>query len=441
MSAAASVQAGAVTVSFDSSTGQKPVEIIPEKSTGLDRIYVVPAVEGLKMTIDTGSAVRPVVSRYSTLGGGYAEVTEDFVFSGTSAVFQSPQGDMGYIVESEGKRFYFWLTDYSAHRFSVSSIEPSDEADCMSITLDVEGNGSPIHYYGISGRQMVLSRGIILEYNTLEWDSGLSSYNYVHKEQEIESFGTSIVVTPPPFCNTEFRISGDRFSETWGDSQHAVSREYITQAVDAETSAEQLNVSSDDKSNQIGSDDGSGLGGSAPALIRFSAQTTDAVIHDEWQIARDSEFEYIDYRFNEKEIEYDFREEGRFFVRYVGSNSDGSCTVVSETYEVNIGASELVCPNAFSPGASEGVNDEWKVSYRSLVEFKCWIFDRYGTEMYHFENPDLGWDGRYRGKLVKPGVYFYVIEALGADGKKYKKSGDINILNFKHGTGYNTDEN
>ena len=97
MSAAASVQAGAVTVSFDSSTGQKPVEIIPEKSTGLDRIYVVPAVEGLKMTIDTGSAVRPVVSRYSTLGGGYAEVTEDFVFSGTSAVFQSPQGDMGYI--------------------------------------------------------------------------------------------------------------------------------------------------------------------------------------------------------------------------------------------------------------------------------------------------------------------------------------------------------
>ena len=35
------------------------------------------------------------------------------------------------------------------------------------------------------------------------------------------------------------------------------------------------------------------------------------------------------------------------------------------------------------------------------------------------------------GRSVKPGVYYYVIQALGADGKKYKKSGDINILNYK----------
>ena len=39
-----------------------------------------------------------------------------------------------------------------------------------------------------------------------------------------------------------------------------------------------------------------------------------------------------------------------------------------------------------------------------------------------------GWDGKYKGKYVKPGVYYYVIEAKGADGKEYKKKGDINIL-------------
>ena len=36
------------------------------------------------------------------------------------------------------------------------------------------------------------------------------------------------------------------------------------------------------------------------------------------------------------------------------------------------------------------------------------------------------------GKYVAPGVYFYVIEAEGSDGKKYKKKGDINILRPKN---------
>ena len=34
-------------------------------------------------------------------------------------------------------------------------------------------------------------------------------------------------------------------------------------------------------------------------------------------------------------------------------------------------------------------------------------------------------------KYVQPGVYFYVIEAEGSDGIKYKEKGDINILRPK----------
>ena len=95
-----------------------------------------------------------------------------------------------------------------------------------------------------------------------------------------------------------------------------------------------------------------------------------------------------------------------------------------------IGASDLRIPNAFSPN-DDGINDIWKVGYRSLIDFKCWIFDSKGTQLYQFDDPSGGWDGKYRGKTVKPGVYYYVIQASGADGKKYKKSGDINILNYK----------
>ncbi len=76
------------------------------------------------------------------------------------------------------------------------------------------------------------------------------------------------------------------------------------------------------------------------------------------------------------------------------------------------------------------MNDIWKVGYRSLLDFKCWIFDRYGNEIYYFTDPNSGWDGTYRGKKVDPGVYYYVIEATGADDKKYKKGGDINIIRY-----------
>ena len=97
---------------------------------------------------------------------------------------------------------------------------------------------------------------------------------------------------------------------------------------------------------------------------------------------------------------------------------------------ITIGESVLECPNAFSPQGSEGINDEWRVSYRSIVEFQCWIFNRWGVEICHLTDPSQGWDGKYKGKYVKSGVYFYVIEARGADGKEYKLSGDINILNY-----------
>ena len=97
-----------------------------------------------------------------------------------------------------------------------------------------------------------------------------------------------------------------------------------------------------------------------------------------------------------------------------------------------IGESRLEIPNAFSPGASPGVNDEWKVSYKSLVEFECHIFNRWGVKMCSFTDPALGWDGKYGCKLVPAGTYYYVIKARGSDGVEYKKSGDINIINYRN---------
>ena len=68
---------------------------------------------------------------------------------------------------------------------------------------------------------------------------------------------------------------------------------------------------------------------------------------------------------------------------------------------------------------------------KSIVEFKCAIFDRWGVKMFEFNDPAIGWNGKYGGKYVPSGVYFYVIQARGSDGQEYKLKGHINILRGK----------
>jgi hypothetical protein len=59
--------------------------------------------------------------------------------------------------------------------------------------------------------------------------------------------------------------------------------------------------------------------------------------------------------------------------------------------------------------------------------------------MCSFTNPAEGWDGKYNGKAVPAGVYYYVIKAEGSDGVKYNLSGDINIINYSSSTSTSTE--
>lgn len=249
--------------------------------------------------------------------------------------------------------------------------------------------------------------------------------------ETFEGFKATIVV-PSPLCSTTFTLSGDKFLEFWGETlQVASSDTFEPKAIDAHCVAiqEERNNDNEQKSQTEGL-----LGGSAPADITFRAYCTDAVVYKEWQKATDPDFNDIQLRLNQEEVSQTFNEEGTTYWRFIGANEDNSCETMSETFTVNIGVSDLVCPNVFTPGTSEGVNDVWKVSYRSIIRFHCWIFNRWGNKIIEFTDPSQGWDGTYGGKLVKPGVYYYVIEAEGADGKTFKKSGDINIIRYRKNT-------
>ncbi len=419
-----------------SGTSKEVITVVPDKNTGLDEIYVVYESSGLSAVFDYTGLSKPVWYRYSNLGGGFAEQIADVINDGSLSTINNISAGYGYIIECGDKRFYYYILDYSKHQLNLEAIDIAPEQDCSSTILNIRGEGSPLVYYTINGQQRSLDRELTLHYDTEEWDEATKQFVKVNATKNISNFSNHINITPATYCSTYFTLTGDRFLRQWGMEEKVESSVMNPVAIEVRAFAEQEdresggNDAEDNKSNEIQSPGGD-LGGSAPAVIDFYAFGTEAVIHNEWQMSSDPEFENITYRITERDLNFTFRDEGTVYVRFVGSNADGSCESYSDTFTVSIGASELYCPNAFSPGASEGVNDEWKVSYKSLVDFKCWIFDRYGTQMCYFDDPSKGWDGKYRGKLVKPGVYYYVIQATGSEGKKYKKSGDINIVRYK----------
>ncbi len=411
-------------------TEKKVIELSGDKTTGLNSIFVsFDSSEIEKIEINGISGTKFEVSKYSTLGGGYAEEIK-FSNEGGNIIIESPESNIGYLVKSEVESYNFWLTNYSTSPLELSDVELDPEQECETTKLSVTGKGDAIYYYTIDGRQKVLSRDITLTYTTLEWDETEERFVDVKKEKILEFISSPVVLIPPFYCNTSVEITGDRFLKEWGIQQKVESSLLRPSAVSVMSKATQSSDTDEEAGSNIINTDNDGLGGSAPANIFFEGFITDGVLHTEWQMASDADFEYILYRFNEQDVTYTFTEEGTYYMRFIGSNADGTCEAIGDTYQISIGSSELRIPNAFSPN-NDGVNDVWKVGYRSLLSFKCWIFDSKGTEIFRFEDPSNGWDGKYHGKFVKPGVYYYVIEATGSDGKKYKKSGDINILNYK----------
>lgn len=422
----------AVNVSFNGSS-KKVISVVPEKNTGLENVFVAYDCSEISEMIVSGVDPNSSVTKYSNLGGGYAEPVASS-FEGGRLVISNPEGDTGYIINDNGRNRCFWLVNYMNHRLVLTSADADAVQECDNTRIVISGSGDAIHYFSIDGRQCELSRDIKLSYMNLEWDEESESFLQHDVTKDLPHLTNTVLLTPPLFCNSTVYISGDTFLEQWGIGVEIESPLIMANGLNVKTKAVQTNAPDEsdteaDASNMINTDT-QGLGGSAPADFSFMALTTDAVIHNEWQIAADQNFEYIDYRFNEQNLDYSFTEEGTYYVRFVGSNSDGTCETYGETYTIGIGSSDLRIPNAFTPN-EDGINDVWKIGYRSLLSFHCTIFDRYGNELYRFSDPTQGWDGKYKGKYVKPGVYFYVIEAKGADGKKYKKGGDINIIKSK----------
>jgi gliding motility-associated-like protein len=73
-------------------------------------------------------------------------------------------------------------------------------------------------------------------------------------------------------------------------------------------------------------------------------------------------------------------------------------------------------PNVFTPNG-DGLNDYFEVfgNKEAWKQFSASIYDRWGEKVYETDDMNFKWDGIYKGKLLKPGVFVYTIKVIYLD--------------------------
>jgi gliding motility-associated-like protein len=121
-----------------------------------------------------------------------------------------------------------------------------------------------------------------------------------------------------------------------------------------------------------------------------------------------------------------------------GLQVSGRCDSFSLQIQVQPGWDTLggafFVPNVFSPNG-DGYNDRFELALSpdyTLLDFELQVYDRWGNYLFRTQQPDAPWDGRFRGRLMDPGVYVWQLRARVADcrGREqavYEK-GDVTLV-------------
>ena len=122
---------------------------------------------------------------------------------------------------------------------------------------------------------------------------------------------------------------------------------------------------------------------------------------------------------------------------YTFSVEDENGCTASDDILITVNTSRNVyIPNIFTPN-EDGVNDYFNIVIGSGAVSVSYlsIFDRWGNKVYDVETEYVpeqtisnGWDGKFNGQYVNPGVYVYMARVNFIDGKSLDYSGDITVI-------------
>ena len=321
----------------------------------------------------------------------------------------------GYFAEDNNiAKSAVWIIDYNRHKSILSSIEAKENDEkCEFLKLLVGKTEDKLFFYTTNGSRREIPRKYTVSYDIQEWNENNKAFVKSIRTLNIDTEET----IDAPLMNTVFKLKGDQFAEYFKMPHEKSSEEYKAIAVEGHIVAE-----------QEGKNNGE-IGSSAPVTVNLYARGSDAAYFYTWSIYNKEDTANYIVRYTGSDVKkYTFEKDGNYVIKLeVANNADQSATCVNTTrLELNIEESDIKAPNYFSPGGT--TNAEFKVYYKSIIKFKCTIFNRWGVKIYQWNDPSKGWDGRHNGKFVSTGVYYYVIEYTNSKGRRKSMGGDINVL-------------
>ncbi len=135
---------------------------------------------------------------------------------------------------------------------------------------------------------------------------------------------------------------------------------------------------------------------------------------------------------------YTYNYTGSYMVKLIAAKQSTGFTCRDTFYLKNyivIDTSLVKVAPAFTPNG-DGINDMLIIRTRSLQSLDFQVFNRWGRIVHRFrkngytpgDSELAAWDGKINGKLASPGVYFYVVDAQGRDGKRRRKKGYVELI-------------
>ncbi len=381
-------------------------------NTGVDHVYLFTQADYFE---------------FATIGyqlADWYDVGTGALVSHNYSTFINAESGHTYRVEVGGESETFAVIDWSKYRLANCTLRV--EPACDKTYIFVDNIGIALYYDTVGGKHTI-ERQLMLEYKNAVWND--ESVDWLTQEQSDTLTGdVSASEIGKLLIDSDFKLS-----DATPDAPFEEDTLYA-QGVVAIASACHLTHVTTRRGTEITNEKEAPIKedvveGSAPLDIFFQSHPSPKTDYYDWTISRGSD--KITQR-PERDIRYlfdDASETGP--VTYTVELKVGNSTCQdSAKIDVTLNASFIMVPNVFTPNG-DGMNDEFRVAYRSICSFHCWVFNRWQHQVYTWSDPAKGWNGTINGRPAPESAYVYIVEATGCDGKKYKLKGMVNLLRGK----------
>ena len=381
------------------------------------------------------------------------DVNDQLIASGVDEIYPD---DGGYYTLQDGQKEYFYVFNYAHYKANTADWELTIEPKCDATLLTLSGTlPQPLTYTLPDGRLRTVQRTCSVSYTDLAWSNAESTWVDSAAVASFDFPDTQFNL-PPLYQTTDLSLAVDNIAQALGMEPDSVTvafnapiavKSHVTSRTETRGKQGELTNELERPTTE------DVLTGSAELRIQFYSNPTPAASYFSWRVYKGTALMYTR---NDENLFEVFTDPAAYRVVCTVSGVECPCEACnhdSTEVTVNISASDLRVPNVFTPNG-DGLNDEFRVQYRSIVEFHCWVYNRWGKLVYEWTDPAKGWDGTINGRPAAEGAYFYVIRARGSDADPnqgyttkaayrraqlktdkmlgiYQLSGDINLIRGK----------